>query len=113
MRCSATDAATGTASPQSSLHFVGLLALCVSGYTAYLQRQQVRAQVWPYLEPGISGSKRDVMLFNKGVWAGHHPQREDLLVDGKPQPNWNRPFLAALASATTITCRTRRMQWPW
>ncbi len=32
--------------------FVGLLALCVSGYTAYLQRQQVRAQVWPYIEFG-------------------------------------------------------------
>ena len=29
---------------------VGLLALCVSGYTAYMQRQQVRAAVWPILE---------------------------------------------------------------
>src|SRR6185312_15580863 len=47
--------------------FVGLLALCVSGYTAYLQRQQVRAQVWPYLETGISSSKRGVSLSNKGV----------------------------------------------
>ena len=27
--------------------FVGFLALCVSGYTAYMQRQQVRAAVWP------------------------------------------------------------------
>ena len=26
--------------------FVGLCALCVSGYTAYMQRQQVRAAVW-------------------------------------------------------------------
>jgi len=26
-----------------------LPALCVSGYTAWLQRQQVRAQVWPRL----------------------------------------------------------------
>jgi hypothetical protein len=25
--------------------FVGFLALCVSGYTAYMQRQQVRAAV--------------------------------------------------------------------
>ncbi len=25
---------------------VGFLALCVSGYTAYMQRQQVRAIVW-------------------------------------------------------------------
>ena len=30
--------------------FVGFLALCVSGYTAYMQRQQVRAAVWPILE---------------------------------------------------------------
>src|SRR5207248_1124344 len=29
--------------------FVGFLALCVSGYTAYMQRQQVRAAVWPIL----------------------------------------------------------------
>lgn len=28
---------------------IGLLALLVSGYTAYVQRQQLRAQVWPYL----------------------------------------------------------------
>ena len=30
--------------------FVGFLALCVSGYTAYMQRQQVRAAVWPILQ---------------------------------------------------------------
>jgi hypothetical protein len=29
---------------------IGLLALLVAGYTAYLQRQQVRAQVWPRVE---------------------------------------------------------------
>jgi len=28
---------------------VGFLALCVSGYTAYMQRQQVRAATWPIL----------------------------------------------------------------
>ena len=31
---------------------IGLLALLVSGYTAVLQQQQVRAQVWPYIETG-------------------------------------------------------------
>jgi len=30
--------------------FIGLLALAVSGYTAYVQRQQLRAQVWPHVE---------------------------------------------------------------
>lgn len=41
--------------------FIGLLALLVGGYTAYIQRQGVqteitgvRAQVWPYLEIGDS-----------------------------------------------------------
>jgi hypothetical protein len=29
--------------------FIGLLALAVSGYTAYVQRAQLRAQVWPHL----------------------------------------------------------------
>jgi len=29
---------------------VGFCALCVSAYTAYVQRQQVRAAVWPILE---------------------------------------------------------------
>lgn len=71
--------------------FVGLLALCVSGYTAYLQRQQVRAQVWPYLEPGMSGSKREMMLFNKGVGPGIIHSVE-ILVDGKPQHNWSEVF---------------------
>jgi len=28
---------------------IGLLALLVSGYNAYVERQQVRAEVWPYL----------------------------------------------------------------
>ena len=73
--------------------FVGLLALCVSGYTAYLQRQQVRAQVWPYLETGISSSKRGVMLSNKGVGPAII-RSVQVLVDGKPQRNWPAVFRA-------------------
>jgi hypothetical protein len=48
--------------------FVGLLALCVSAYTAYIQRQQVRATVWPILEFDSSNSP-DIhfTLANKGV----------------------------------------------
>jgi hypothetical protein len=48
--------------------FVGFLALCVSGYTAYMQRQQVRAAVWPILEFD-SSNHPDIhfMLTNKGV----------------------------------------------
>ena len=72
---------------------VGLLALCVSGYTAYLQRQQVRAQVWPYLEPGMSSSKREITLFNKGVGPALI-RNVQVLVDGKPQRNWKAAFAA-------------------
>jgi hypothetical protein len=72
---------------------VGLLALCLSGYTAYLQRQQVRAQVWPYLEPGMSSAKRKVMLFNKGVGPAII-RSVKIAVDGKPQRNWNTVFAA-------------------
>ena len=48
--------------------FVGLCALCVSGYTAYMQRQQVRAAVWPILEFD-SSNHPDIhfILANKGV----------------------------------------------
>jgi hypothetical protein len=33
---------------------VGIFALCISAYTAYVQRQQVRAQVYPILELGTA-----------------------------------------------------------
>ncbi|HWG10936.1 MAG TPA: hypothetical protein VN693_05500 [Rhodanobacteraceae bacterium] len=48
---------------------VGLLALLVAGYTAYIQRQQVRAQVWPYLLMGKSNvnGHYELEAFNKGV----------------------------------------------
>ena len=48
--------------------FVGLCALCVSGYTAYMQRQQVRAMVWPILEFESSNDPNiHLSLTNKGV----------------------------------------------
>jgi hypothetical protein len=72
---------------------VGLLALCVSGYTAYLQREQVRAQVWPYLETGISGSKQELTLVNKGVGPALI-RSVQMYVDGKPQHNWDAVYAA-------------------
>ena len=72
---------------------IGLLALCVSAYTAYLQRQQVRAQVWPYLESGISSSRRTVSLANKGVGPALI-RSVHVRVDGKPQRNWKAVFQA-------------------
>ena len=72
---------------------VGLLALCVSGYTAWLQREQVRAQVWPYLEPAMSGSKYKVMIANKGVGPAV-VRSVHMYVDGKPQHNWKETLTA-------------------
>ena len=81
---------------------VGLLALCVSGYTAWLQRQQIRAQVWPYLEPAVSGSQHEAVLINKGIGPAivHHMQ---VSVDGKLQKNWHEVFAALGLSPETPT----------
>ncbi|HJU08809.1 MAG TPA: hypothetical protein VJ727_10060 [Rhodanobacteraceae bacterium] len=66
---------------------VGLLALVVAGYTAYIQRQQVSAQVWPYLIGGNSSGDRELLWINKGV--GPAIVRDvRVTVDGKPQSDW-------------------------
>ncbi|TYT24798.1 hypothetical protein FZO89_00010 [Luteimonas viscosa] len=68
---------------------IGLLALGVSGYTAMLQREQVRAEVWPYLQPAITIDQGGlaISIENKGVG----PALVDGLrvyVDGQPQRSW-------------------------
>ena len=67
---------------------VGVMALLVSGYTAYVQRQQVRAQVWPILLYGTGNSPAlTLWLTNKGV--GPAVIRHVLVtVDGEPMPRW-------------------------
>ena len=68
--------------------FVGFLALCVSVYTAYMQRQQVRAAVWPILEFDSSNAP-DIhfTLANKGV--GPALIRHVIVkVDDQPVKNW-------------------------
>lgn len=47
--------------------FIGLLALAVSGYTAYLQRRQLRAQVWPHLEIKYSSVEHRFFVVNQGT----------------------------------------------
>ena len=67
---------------------VGVCALGVAGYTAYMQRQQVRAAVWPILEFGSSNAP-DIhfTLANKGV--GPAIIRNVIVkVDGQPVKNW-------------------------
>jgi len=66
---------------------VGLCALCVSAYTAYVQRQQVRAAVWPILEFDSSNAPIHFILANKGV--GPAIIRHVIVkVDGQPVRNW-------------------------
>jgi hypothetical protein len=72
---------------------IGLLALAVSGYTAVLQRQQVRAEVWPYLQTGISPSQRTLSLENKGVGPGMI-RGVEIYVDGQVRRDWPGVFAA-------------------
>jgi len=68
---------------------VGLCALCVSAYTAHVQRQQVRAAVWPILEFDTSNQPDiHLSLANKGV--GPAIIRHVIVkVDGQPVINWH------------------------
>ena len=75
---------------------VGVCALCVSGYTAYMQRQQVRATVYPILE-FTSSNAPDIhfTLSNKGV--GPAIIRDVIVrVDGEPKKNWGEVFAKLL-----------------
>lgn len=69
--------------------FIALVAVCVAGYTAYMQRQQVRAAVWPILEfDSSNGPDIHFTLSNKGV--GPAIIRHVIVkVDGQPAKNWN------------------------
>lgn len=83
---------------------IGFLALLVSGYTAYVQRQQVRAQVWPYLLTANYDTESSVKLLNKGVGpAIVHSVR--VWVDGRPQANW-RAATGALGVEHATPLRT-------
>ncbi|HJT98248.1 MAG TPA: hypothetical protein VJ696_08020 [Rhodanobacteraceae bacterium] len=74
---------------------IGFLALLVSGYTAYVQRQQVRAAVWPYLILSNYDTDRALYVFNKGVGPAILRSAR-VKVDGTPQPDWEH-VLDALA----------------
>jgi hypothetical protein len=69
--------------------FIALLAVSVAGYTAYMQRQQVRASVWPILEfESSNGPDIHFTLSNKGV--GPAIIRHVMVkVDDQPAKNWN------------------------
>jgi hypothetical protein len=67
---------------------VGVSALFVSGYTAYVQRQQVRAAVWPILEYATSNQPEiRFTVANKGVGPAI-VRHVVVTVDGQPVHNW-------------------------
>ena len=66
---------------------VGVLALGVSAYTAYIQKQQVRAQVLPLLQYGTGNAPIRFAVENKGV--GPAIVRHVIVrLDGKPIRDW-------------------------
>src|SRR4030095_9538471 len=67
--------------------FIALLAVFVAGYTAYMQRQQVRAAVWPILEFDSSNGPIRFTLANKGVGPAII-KHVILKVDDQPVKNW-------------------------
>jgi len=69
--------------------FIALLAVCVAGYTAYMQRQQVRAAVWPALEfDSSNGPDIHFSLSNNGV--GPAIVRHVIVkVGDQPAKTWN------------------------
>lgn len=66
---------------------IGLLALVVSGYTAYLQRQQTSAQVWPRLQIATSNINLKTVVVNQGVGPAKITGVR-VAVDGKPVKRW-------------------------
>jgi hypothetical protein len=80
---------------------IGLLALLVSGYTAWIQRQQVRAQVWPNLVVGYDDHERLLAVMNKGVGPAQ-VRSVQVLVDGKPQPDWKHTLEALGLNAVIL-----------
>ena len=67
--------------------FIGLCALAVGGYTAYMQRQQVRAVVWPILQFDSNNGPISFTLANKGVGPAII-KHVIVKVDDQPLRNW-------------------------
>src|ERR1043165_3747128 len=68
--------------------FIGISALFVSAYTAYVQRQQVRAAVWPILEYSTSNEPSiRFIVENKGVGPAII-RHVTVTVDGQPVRHW-------------------------
>jgi hypothetical protein len=68
--------------------FIGMLALAVSGYTAYVQRRQLRAQVWPHVELKYSTVNLTFYASNTGTGPARVTAMR-VTVDGAPVNTWD------------------------
>ncbi|TKR33950.1 hypothetical protein FCE95_06680 [Luteimonas gilva] len=68
---------------------IGLVAVAVSAYTALIQRQQVRAEVWPRLLMYNAGQAGEFRIANKGVGPAM-VRSVRVEVDGKPAHSWGQ-----------------------
>lgn len=78
---------------------IGLAALAISAYQAYIMREQQRASVWPRIEILMTNSAPvfKLTLSNPGIGPAliHHAL---VTVDGQPRRTWG-DVLAALGAA--------------
>jgi hypothetical protein len=73
---------------------IGVVAMVISAYTAYLQRNQARLAAWPHVQFGVGADFR-LTVANKGVGPAL-VKRVDVRLDGQPLQNWAQ-LLAATA----------------
>jgi hypothetical protein len=66
---------------------IGLAAVAVSVYTVLLQREQIRAEVWPRLSFYYAGMDGEFRIANKGVGPAII-ETVQVSVDGKPVRDW-------------------------
>jgi len=79
--------------------FVGVCALLVSGYIAYMQRQQVRAAAWPILEFDTSNAPD---IHNASAWKMRLPR------DAKLRASWSSALGSSHNQCQPVTKRTGR-----
>lgn len=71
--------------------FVGACALAVSVYTAQLQRKQIEAQAWPYLQLWRSNMEHRYAISNRGVGPAQVRDMK-VYVDGAEVASWGEAF---------------------
>jgi hypothetical protein len=85
--------------------FTAVCALAVSAYTAYLQRQQVKAQAWPVLSWDYAATTTDdtaefaFVLRNSGVGPAL-ARAIEVRVDGTPVRKWSEVLRAIMSPDT-------------